>query len=532
MPPQFDFVVSAENNYYMAWQAMLFHYSCLKQTGRAPIIVVHGDEPELLPPFQLIAEREGRIQRAPNYRNRGPAYPPRNSAGTLACAKSDADYLVLCDADMVFLRSPHIERFLLAPNQVSFDAVGYLHVLDVNRDMLAKACRLAKVPLTKLENHPVSGGVPHIVPRGLQAPLSHEWLQAMDFFDPPGENLPLVGDSQSRWMISMWAILLAVYRLGLEPKMTELCTSNFDSAELQPQPGKVGPAIVHYCYGDAEFDKRNFSTANDVSTNVWQSRAEKNLANVAVCEQLNQAKSFYEIDRPVVTPEQKQWIVGLAQAGVSPEQVLAAMEAGGWQEEAAFQAIEGTLLGFVAQQAKPVAVPVPEPLLQDFRSTLTAADHPVKVLLSMKRPRLIVLGGLLTDEECDALVALSRPRMMRSMTLEKETGAVLVNEVRTSRGMFFERAENPLIDRIECRIAALVGWPVENGEPLQVLHYAPGEEYKTHYDYFDRTSARSRSARSHSADVPEYARERRLHHVSRRWARCGANQGQRGVLQL
>ena len=49
MPPRFDFVVSAENNYYLAWQAMLFHFSCLKHTGRAPIIVVHGDEPELLP---------------------------------------------------------------------------------------------------------------------------------------------------------------------------------------------------------------------------------------------------------------------------------------------------------------------------------------------------------------------------------------------------------------------------------------------------------------------------------------------------
>ena len=35
------------------------------------------------------------------------------------------------------------------------------------------------------------------------------------------------------------------------------------------------------------------------------------------------------------------------------------------------------------------------------------------------------------------------------------------------------------------RIAALVNWPVVNGEGLQVLHYRPGAEYKPHHDYFD-----------------------------------------------
>jgi prolyl 4-hydroxylase len=42
------------------------------------------------------------------------------------------------------------------------------------------------------------------------------------------------------------------------------------------------------------------------------------------------------------------------------------------------------------------------------------------------------------------------------------------------------------MQRIEkTRIAHLLGWPVENCEGLQVLHYGPGAEYKPHYDYFD-----------------------------------------------
>lgn len=36
---------------------------------------------------------------------------------------------------------------------------------------------------------------------------------------------------------------------------------------------------------------------------------------------------------------------------------------------------------------------------------------------------------------------------------------------------------------IEKRIAALLQWPVENGEGLQVLHYREGGEYRPHYDF-------------------------------------------------
>ena len=40
-------------------------------------------------------------------------------------------------------------------------------------------------------------------------------------------------------------------------------------------------------------------------------------------------------------------------------------------------------------------------------------------------------------------------------------------------------------------MADLMGWPVENGEGLQVLRYRPGAQYTPHYDYFDPTHAGS-----------------------------------------
>jgi prolyl 4-hydroxylase len=128
---------------------------------------------------------------------------------------------------------------------------------------------------------------------------------------------------------------------------------------------------------------------------------------------------------------------------------------------------------------------VPEPLLAGNETVLAAGDREVQVLAAMRNPRIVVLGGLLTHDECDELMALAEARLARSETVQLDTGGSEVNAARTSEGMFFGRAEHAVCGRIEARIAALLDWPVENGEGLQILRYKPGAEYKPHYDYFD-----------------------------------------------
>jgi prolyl 4-hydroxylase len=133
----------------------------------------------------------------------------------------------------------------------------------------------------------------------------------------------------------------------------------------------------------------------------------------------------------------------------------------------------------------PPPVAVPEPLPQGARTTLWGGDREVGVVMSMSNPRVIVFSGLLSDDECDEIIALARARLARSETVQTETGSSEVNEARTSQGMFFERGEHAVCARLEARIATLMNWPIENGEGLQVLRYGPGAEYKPHYDYFD-----------------------------------------------
>jgi prolyl 4-hydroxylase len=190
-----------------------------------------------------------------------------------------------------------------------------------------------------------------------------------------------------------------------------------------------------------------------------------------------------------ITPQLREWIVEQAQAGHGAEAVLKSMLASGWAEDVAVEALETTLRGHLdhqaVQQGLPPALPVPDPDLSESPLFLDGGDRQVCVLQQMYNPRVVVFGGLLSDEECTALIELAKPRLARSLTVSTKTGGEEINADRTSNGMFFQRGENELVSRIEARIGRLVNWPIENGEGLQVLHYLPGTEYKPHYDYFD-----------------------------------------------
>jgi prolyl 4-hydroxylase len=192
-----------------------------------------------------------------------------------------------------------------------------------------------------------------------------------------------------------------------------------------------------------------------------------------------------------VTDELRRWIIEQAEAGCRPEDVLASMKASGWNEDVAIEAMEQTLRERLDEIGGRKAGPLPPASrVPDVTPTgvteLTLSDgHSVRVLSTLRRPRVVVLGGLLTDAECEALAALALPRLVRSETVDNATGGSEVNAARTSDGMFFERGEVPLIRTIEARIAELLQWPVDHGEGLQILRYRPGAEYKPHHDYFD-----------------------------------------------
>ena len=189
-----------------------------------------------------------------------------------------------------------------------------------------------------------------------------------------------------------------------------------------------------------------------------------------------------------VTPELRRWIIAQAEAGCQPEDVVKAMVASGWHEDVALDAMEQTLRNHLASLREAVPVggsSVPEPRIDDGANVIVVDGQPIKVVMSLRLPRVVIFADLLTAEECDGLMAQASSRLVRSETVDTATGGSEVHAARTSDGMFFERGETPLIDRIERRIATLLNWPLDRGEGLQILRYRPGAQYKPHNDYFD-----------------------------------------------
>ncbi|AMM25479.1 2OG-Fe(II) oxygenase [Variovorax sp. PAMC 28711] len=188
----------------------------------------------------------------------------------------------------------------------------------------------------------------------------------------------------------------------------------------------------------------------------------------------------------VISPELRAWVTAQLAAGHSLSALRGSMRDAGWQADiadAALLEIESQDTGLAA--VAPARVALPGPDLDGAPMHLDAGDRRVRVLQTLRHPRVVVFGDLLSAAECEALIAAARVRLARSLTVETQTGGEVLNVDRTSDGMFFERGENEIVARIELRIAHLLQWPLEFGEGLQVLRYAPGAQYRPHYDYFD-----------------------------------------------
>lgn len=190
------------------------------------------------------------------------------------------------------------------------------------------------------------------------------------------------------------------------------------------------------------------------------------------------------MDHPqAITPELRDWLLAQVAAGHHADRVLASMQASGWDTRVAIDAIR-EVMPDAADELAPDVAAMPE-LAVGAGHRIRVHDREVDVVLTVQHPRIVVFRNLVSDAECDALIELARPRLSRSETVVNHTGQSEVNAARTSQGMFFSRGEGGLVNAIEARIAALLNWPVERGEGLQVLRYGVGAEYRPHFDYFD-----------------------------------------------
>lgn len=107
---------------------------------------------------------------------------------------------------------------------------------------------------------------------------------------------------------------------------------------------------------------------------------------------------------------------------------------------------------------------------------------PAEELLS-ERPRVLRIRGFLSAAECDFLVQTAEPWLTPSLVVDPHSGQMVQNPVRTSDAMVFPWiAESPAIHAFNRRIAAATATAPAQGEPLQVLRYRGGQQYRPHLD--------------------------------------------------
>jgi prolyl 4-hydroxylase len=100
-----------------------------------------------------------------------------------------------------------------------------------------------------------------------------------------------------------------------------------------------------------------------------------------------------------------------------------------------------------------------------------------------ERPWIARFDALFTPEECRYLVEAAAPMLQRAVVVDPATGRQRPDPERVSDGAGFTAPlENLAVHALNRRIAAASGTGAEQGEPLQVLRYRPGGEYRTHLD--------------------------------------------------
>jgi prolyl 4-hydroxylase len=181
-------------------------------------------------------------------------------------------------------------------------------------------------------------------------------------------------------------------------------------------------------------------------------------------------------------PDWRQWVLGNLGRGCAPLDMVADMVAKVWSFEDASSAIDE---GLVALKLPGHWRPA-QPTFPASNHLLLSDGRQVSVLARFRKPRIVLMGGVLTATECSELISYAVAKgLSRSVVVEGQTGDGVGHEGRTSSSVCMTRAESPLIETLERRLCEITGWPLTHGEGLQVLQYAPGQEYRPHFDWFD-----------------------------------------------
>jgi prolyl 4-hydroxylase len=98
-------------------------------------------------------------------------------------------------------------------------------------------------------------------------------------------------------------------------------------------------------------------------------------------------------------------------------------------------------------------------------------------------PYVAIHRGLFSAAECRYLMLLGTPWLERAMVIDEATGAGVMDAIRDAdTSSFPPLAEDLVVQQINACIAAASSTDKAWGEPLTILRYQPGQQYRPHHD--------------------------------------------------
>ncbi|XP_032885765.1 prolyl 4-hydroxylase subunit alpha-2 isoform X3 [Amblyraja radiata] len=108
---------------------------------------------------------------------------------------------------------------------------------------------------------------------------------------------------------------------------------------------------------------------------------------------------------------------------------------------------------------------------------------PIKEEDEWDSPHIVRYHEVLSDAEIERIKELAKPRLVRATVRDPKTGILTVAHYRVSKSAWLDDDEDPVVHRVNQRIADITGLDVETAELLQVANYGVGGQYEPHFDF-------------------------------------------------
>lgn len=108
------------------------------------------------------------------------------------------------------------------------------------------------------------------------------------------------------------------------------------------------------------------------------------------------------------------------------------------------------------------------------------------VTLFSAEPIIYVVSDFLSDEECNAFIELGKGKMKRATVISDNEHEV--HNSRTNDYCWLKHDSNDLVHEVSKRFSVLIKMPINNAEQFQLVYYGTGNEYKPHFDAFDKST--------------------------------------------